>query len=59
VKYDAAVMDAPRRHARRLALPPLATQLAGLSQGNEGLGYRTWAKTADAAYLASYVHTSR
>jgi hypothetical protein len=59
VKYDAAVMDAPRRHARLLVLPPLATQLAGLSQSNGGLGYRTWAKTADAAYLASYVHTSR
>ena len=51
VRYDAAVLDAPRRHARLLALSPLAMGLlACLSQGNGGLGYRTWAATADAAY---------
>ena len=58
VRYDAAVLDAPRRHARLLALSPLAMDLACLSQGNGGLGYRTWAATADAAYLASYTHTA-
>ena len=58
VRYDAAVLDAPRRHARLLALSPLAMDLACLSQGSGGLGYRTWAATADAAYLASYTHTA-
>ena len=58
VRYDAAVLDAPRRHARLLALSPLAMDLACLSQGNGGLGYRTWAATAGAAYLASYTHTA-
>ena len=48
VRYDAAELDAPRRHAQLLALSPLAMDLAYLSEGNGGLGYRTWAATADA-----------
>jgi hypothetical protein len=59
VKYDAAVLDAPRRLARLTVLPTLQQQLATLSQGNGGLGYRTWAATADAAYLASHTHTAK
>ena len=59
VKYDAAVMDAPRRLARLTVLPSLQKELATLSQDNGGLGYRTWGATADAAYLASYTHTAK
>ena len=51
VRYDTAVLDAPRRHARLLALSSLAMDLVCLSQGTGGLGYRTWAATAGAAYL--------
>ena len=57
-RYDAAVLDAPHRHARLLALSPLAIDLACLSQGKGGLGYCMRAVTADAAYLASYTHTA-
>jgi hypothetical protein len=59
VQYDRAVIDAARRLARLPMLPLLAQRLASLPAGHGGLGYRTWAMTADAAFLAKYVHISR
>ena len=40
-------------------LPLLAQQLASLPARLGGLGYRTWSMTADAAFLAKYVHVSQ
>ena len=59
VRYDTAVIDVARRVARQTMLPLLAQQLASLPTRLGGLGYRTWAMTADAAFLAKYVHVSR
>ena len=58
VRYDTAVIDVARRVARQTMLPLLAQQLASLPTRLGGLGYRTWAMTADAAFLAKYVHVS-
>ena len=59
IRYDTAVIDAARRVARQTMLPLLAQRLASLPARLGGLGYRTWAMTADAAFLAKYVHVSR
>ena len=56
--YDNAILDVPRRLAGRSSIPSLAMTLASLPGRLGGLGYTTWSQTADAAYLASYVHIS-
>ena len=52
IRYDSAVLSIPRRLVGLNELPSMQQQLASLPAHHGGLGYRTWAMHADAAYLA-------
>ena len=56
--YDAAVLAVPARICQQLSLPELQAGIAQQPFRKGGLGYLTWHKTADPAFLASYVHAS-
>ena len=57
-RYDAAVLAVPARICKQPSLPELQSTIAQQPFRKGGLGYQTWQKTADAAFLASYVHAS-
>jgi hypothetical protein len=57
-RYDEVVLQVPTRASGSLILPELPKQIAQQPWSLGGMGYRTWRKYADAAYLSAYVHNS-
>ena len=57
--YDAALMRCAQRWSGRATTFPVASQqLVFLPLRHGGLGFRSWAHTADAAYVSAYAHAA-
>jgi hypothetical protein len=57
-RYDEVILQVPTRASGSLVLPDLSKQIAQQPWSLGGMGYRTWRKYADGAYLSAYVHSS-
>ena len=57
--YDAALLRCARRWSgRTTTFPPASQQLVFSPLRHGGLGFRSWAHTADAAYASAYAHAA-
>ena len=57
-RYDEVILQVPTRASGSIVLPELSKQIAQQPWSLGGMGYRTWRKYADGAYLSAYVHNS-
>jgi hypothetical protein len=57
-RYDDVILQVATRASGSLVLPELSKQIAEQPWSLGGMGYRTWHKYADGAYLSAYVHNS-
>ena len=57
-RYDSCVLSVVRRICSSPVLPDVARRIAHLPAGMGGLGLRSWAGTADAAFVAAYANAA-